>query len=186
MVGRSFFAVDLREKIKEKIAEKVRGLKRVNADLKIVKRENWHITLKFLGDIDQSQVRRIKKKLKRVVNQLKPFKISLKGGGVFPDLDYIKVIWVGLNKGSDKVKELNREINRVLEGMDVAESHHEYTPHITIARAKSGRGKREIQGFVESLKDEKFGEQVIKKIKLKESILKGEGPKYSDLSIFDL
>lgn len=183
---RSFIAIDLKEKIREKILEKTKELKNTKADLKFVEKENLHLTLKFLGDIGNKEDKLIRKRLKKVLQKFDRFKISLEGAGVFPNFDYIKVIWIGVKEGSERVKNLNKRICEALSDIEIKKSRHEYTPHITFARMKSGRGKEKIEGLVKGLKGEEFGKQKVEKIHLKKSELKEGGPVYSDLRVFKL
>lgn len=183
---RSFIAFDLDDGVKERILEFSKKLKKTNADLKLIKKRNLHLTLKFPGDINNKQKEKVKNKLNSLSKKLEPFEIEFEGGGVFPNEEYIKVVWVGTGKGSKKVKEVNKGIQKSVKNMDVKESHHEYTPHITIARVKGGEGKDKILEIVEDMKKSKFGSQIFDKIKLKKSVLKGAGPIYSDMGVFDL
>ena len=163
-----------------KVIEITDDMRKTGADLKIVKPENMHITLKFLGDIDESLVGDIEGIIRGTVHGLKPFEITLKGMGFFPNEKYIKVVWIGVENGE--------QIQRIATGIDVQLSklgfkreRRGFSPHITVARLKSSRNKDRLLSIVERYKNFRFKEAVVDSVKLKKSDLKPSGPVYTDI-----
>ena len=94
---RGFIAIDI--KTFPKLIEFKNEIKKTNANIKLVEPENIHITLKFLGDTSEDQIDDIEKKMRLAAIGIDPFNIKLKGAGVFPNQNYIKVIWIGIKMG---------------------------------------------------------------------------------------
>ena len=84
---RCFIAVDVPEELKDKIVEIQEKIKQVGANLKLVERENLHFTVKFLGEISDSQIEEVKEFLTKLDE--KSFEILIKGLGSFPSLAYV-------------------------------------------------------------------------------------------------
>jgi len=94
---RGFIAIDIDPF--PKLLEIEREIKISGANVKCVEPENIHLTIKFLGDTDESLIDRIKDIMNDSVKNMEPFEIQLKGAGVFPNERYIKVIWIGIKNG---------------------------------------------------------------------------------------
>jgi len=143
--------------------------------IKVVK--NFHLTLKFLGDV--KCVNKIKERLKEV--KFKPFVLESKTIGFFPNADYIKVIWLGFRE-SDELNELKNEIDRKLEGL-IDKEQREFKGHITIGRVKFVKDKKVLMDKIKQVKIPDFRFEV-KEFKLIKSELTEEGPIYEDLGVF--
>ena len=174
---RAFIAIDIgaNEEIK-KIFEK---LKETNAKLKLVEPQNLHLTIKFIGEIDKKMVGEIKDVMNEAVKGIKPFKGKIIGLGCFPNFKNIRVIWLGFHDNGESSKIANY-IDEKLVKYGI-KRENSYQPHITIARMKSPENKEKVIKIIEENKEKYFGEIDCKSIKLKQSILKPDGPIYTDL-----
>jgi len=177
---RCFVAVDIPEELKSGIKEFQDQLS--SFDVKLVEPKNLHFTLKFLGDLDQTTINQVKQKLSESTSNHKAFFILLSGVGVFPNLNYIRVIWIG-SKSQDFAN-LHKAVADALQ--DIGEPEKEAIPHLTIARVRSPRNKDIIANIIKRYETESFGSFNIDKIKLKQSTLTPRGPKYEDLEVFEL
>ena len=175
---RCFVAVDIPEEPKEKIKELQDQLSPY--DVKLVEPQNLHFTLKFLGEIDEAIIKRVKERLSKLT-ETKSFSVLLSGVGAFPKLTYIRVIWIGA-KSQDFVN-LHKSITEALSKIGKPEKG---TPHLTIARVRSPRDKEVITKIVKRYESESFSSFIIDKIKLKKSTLTQRGPIYEDLGVFEL
>lgn len=92
---RCFIAIPLSDEIKEKAVEIQSRLRKANADVKWVERENLHITLRFLGEIEEAKVEKVKRLMEEVAGRFSPQKLVFKGVGAFPDLRRPRVVWIG-------------------------------------------------------------------------------------------
>lgn len=177
---RTFIAVELAKDILEKIDDFIFKTYREIDKNKIswVKKENLHITLKFLGEINENQIEVVKFVLKDVSKNFKEFTIFLEGLGFFPNLKFPKVIWIGIKKHEDKLKLLASLIEESLSKHGFLKEKKEFIPHLTIARIKQIKKINEIISYAEKYKSQTFGISEIKSITFFQSILKPEGPQY--------
>ena len=174
---RCFVAVDVPEELKEKL---VKAQEEFSAfDAKLVEPKNLHFTLKFLGEVSEDQLKDVEQKLSNIANNTPCFNIQLSGIDVFPNLSYIRVVWVGAL--SDDFINLHKNVAKALENIGKPG-----TPHLTIARIRSPRGKEIIAKIVKRYENESFGTMLVDKISLKMSTLTPKGPVYKDIKVFEL
>ncbi|MBU0457724.1 MAG: RNA 2',3'-cyclic phosphodiesterase [Nanoarchaeota archaeon] len=173
---RLFVAVPVSLSIKEKIKPFYKKLKETGADFNFVSLENLHFTLKFLGDVNEGKIESIKDILLKIKQE--HFSISLEKIGVFPNLERINVVWIGIK--DSKLISLMKQVDELLNYIRKNE-HQTEIPHLTIARVKSGKNKELLQNVLAENKDLDFGEMVVDKFILYESELTSEGPVYNVL-----
>ena len=181
---RLFVAVDLNESVRKRIAEVQRKLDSADYDLKIVEPENLHLTLKFLGEVDESTCEHVKELISEAVKDVHAFALSFEGIGYFGNERFMKVVWLGVKGGKDEFVRAAKSLDKHLSF--IRKEEHDMSPHLTIARVKSGRNVQSLAREVNSLRDVKIGEVRVKEIKLKKSVLTPEGPVYSDVKTFHL
>ena len=174
---RLFIGVPVSEEIKEKVKPLYQKLKETDAIFNLVPLDNLHFTIKFLGDVDESKLEEIKGKLSEIKQS--SFKISLKGIGAFPSLERINVIWIGTE--SKEIISLMKKTDHLLNYIKKNDFEKEVA-HLTIARVKSG----ELKEFVEEFSETDFGEMLVDKFVLYESVLTPEGPIYKIIKEFKL
>ena len=165
---RIFIAVNLPETARKDISEKLISML-PKKGLKIVKPENLHITLKFLGCIPEDSAGEIAGKLEKLKNTGK-FAVSLKGLGHFNG----KAIWLGIKNGRTELETLSKEVNALLET-----ETERFSPHITLARNKL-LSRDEFELAIDLLSKLKFEVRFIaESVEVMESELTPEGPIYS-------
>ncbi len=151
----------------------------LGGDLKPVERDNIHLTLKFLGNVDAKTIANIKSSLGTV--KFSPFQMEIKGTGAFPSLSRMNVVWVGIGEGWTQVQQVYEQTESVLSGLGFKRESRSFSPHITIARVRSGRHRDEVAGFLRQLEEKSFGTFLADKVRLKQSVLSSAGPRYSTL-----
>ncbi len=177
---RSFISIDLEDKqVLSRIASILSSLQALGGDLKAVEGENIHLTLKFLGNVSAPRLAEVKSSLKQLTFQ--SFTAEIKGAGAFPNLKHMNVIWVGVNEGWTQVEQIYEQVEKLLSGVGFKRENRRFSPHITIARVRSGRRRDETASFLQHLSEESFGTITVDKVQLKQSILSSSGPKYSTL-----
>jgi RNA 2',3'-cyclic 3'-phosphodiesterase len=177
---RSFISIDLEDQqVLSRVMSIMSSLQGIGADLKPVERENIHLTLKFLGNVSAHRLNEVKSSLKRLA--FPAFNAEVKGVGAFPNLKRMNVIWVGVNEGWSQVEQIYEQVEKLLSSLGFAKETRPFSPHITIARVRSGRKRDEVANFLQHLSEESFGTVRVDKVRLKQSILSGSGPKYSTL-----
>lgn len=177
---RSFIAFDVDdESILKRIGDLQNLLLKTGADLKFVEPRNIHVTIRFLGNITASMVEKISEKMKEV--QFKPFNIKISGVGAFPDLRYPRVLWVGITEGAIQLKEIFSQLEPRLRSLGFPPDPKGFSPHLTIARVKSGKNKTELVKLVNQNANYEFGVVKAMCLRLKRSDLTPKGPIYSTL-----
>lgn len=180
---RGFIAIDI--PTNKKLLEMENEIKNIQADLKLVEPENIHVTLKFLGDTDEEKIEEIQEIIKNSVKDIKAFSVKLKGSGVFPNKNYMKVIWVGL-ENAEKLKEIAEKIDKKLEPLGFKTEKRGFSAHLTLARVKSSKNKEKLLKIIEKYQDIEFATIDVKSIKLKKSDLTPKGPIYKTLKEINL
>jgi 2'-5' RNA ligase len=176
MPFRAFISVDLpRLPPLEALSEELRG---TGASLKLVDPGRVHLTLKFLGDTEEALVPRILEAMRASVAGVPPFPVRLVGTGAFPSLRRMNVLWVGM-EGAEPMVEVARRLEAGVEPLGYPRERRDFSPHVTIARAKGGRGLEEARRVLEAHARDTFGEVVVDRIRLKKSVLAPAGPTYS-------
>jgi len=177
---RSFISFDLEdEAILERLSEAQGTLIKTGADLKLVKPRNIHITVRFLGNISPGIVDKIHKAMENV--QFDPFQVEIRGVGAFPNLRFPRVVWAGIKKGAEELRSVFEQLEPQLRQLGFKPDSKGFSPHITIARVKTGRHKSELVQRIRELVDEEFGVVEARCLRLKRSDLTPKGPVYTTL-----
>jgi RNA 2',3'-cyclic 3'-phosphodiesterase len=177
---RCFISIDVEDpKILSGVRAVQSSLRNVGADLRIVGGENVHVTLKFLGNVQPE----IMSKVKNVLSGMKfsPFTLELKGAGAFPNLNRISIIWVGIGTGAAEVEAIYDQVEHGMSGIGFARENRSFSPHITIARVRTGREREELAKLLGDLTENSFGSFTAEKVRLKQSILRPGGAEYRTL-----
>ena len=180
---RIFVGVGLPDDIKENLKEVVDRLKKIK-EAKPVKIENLHITLKFLGEVEEKEIEIIKERLEECAKNFNSFDVEVKGVGVFPSEKKLRVLWVGaLDDGY--LKKLNEKIEESMEKFGF-EKEKEFVSHITVARFKSIPNLNLIREICEKYNNFSFGKFRVDNFNLYESKLLPDGPIYKVIERFKL
>ncbi|BAT71325.1 2'-5' RNA ligase [Thermosulfidibacter takaii ABI70S6] len=183
---RAFVAVELSDEIKNAVSKDAEELKKVGVKGSYPRKEAYHITLKFLGNIDENKVDRILRSLQEKLQGVSPFEIEVADRGAFPNIYNPRVLWCGITKGSEQLRDLNNRVERALEPLGFKKEEREFHPHVTLCRVKriNSQTKRYIQQFAS--KKEHYGKCKISRVVLFKSILRPEGAKYEELGSIEL
>jgi 2'-5' RNA ligase len=109
------------------------------------------------------------------------FQASFKGVGAFPNLNRINVVWIGITDGQDQLNRIFHQIEPSLRQIGLSPDNKGFSPHLTIARVRSGRNIGALADFVTKSSDLEFGSMIVKYVRLKKSTLTSKGPIYSTL-----
>jgi 2'-5' RNA ligase len=131
-VPRLFVAIELPADIKQRLAPLCHGV----AGAKWRGIEQFHLTLRFIGEVDGAQARDIDLALAEI--ELPPFELALRGIGHFGDKRRPRALWTGVG-GNSMLKRLNRRVERVLSEIGIALEARKFTPHVTLAYLKDAR-----------------------------------------------
>ncbi len=177
---RSFLAFDIEtDTVLNRLAAAQKLLVQTGADLKIVEPQNIHITIRFLGNVTLATVDKIFEEMKQI--QFSPFNVQLKGLGAFPNPNYARVVWAGITEGADQLKSVFSQLEPRLRGLGFTPDSKGFSPHLTIARVRSGRNKAQLAKLITEKAAYEFGVVNAKCLRLKKSDLTPRGPVYSTL-----
>lgn len=150
---RAFIAIGLPEDIKKSIACLQEKLKSASRDISWVKPENIHLTLKFLGEIDEHGLSLAEAAMEDVTSRENNFYIRLSSAGAFPRVDFPRVIWVGIDKGDACVKRIAQNLEDTLSHVGFPKEKKEFSSHITIARVRSALKGNEMTNLLNEYAD---------------------------------
>lgn len=166
---RTFISIDMPEEVKKeikKIQDKLPEFIGKKTEL-----ENLHLTLKFLGEIDEEKVGKVKEKLREI--QSKKFVSEIDSIGVFSE-KFIRIIWLHITNCDDIQKEIDEKLSLVFE------KEKRFMSHLTIARVKKINNRNEFLKNLNEIRIPKIKFRV-ENFKLKKSILTEHGPIYKDI-----
>ena len=176
---RVFLAIEIDEKLKDKISEVQKEFAKCDAPLKYVETENLHCTLKFFGEIDDNKLNDVIRTIENKIKDHEPFKISIKKTGVFPNERYVRVLWLGM-EDVEPFSNLQKDLDEDFVKMGF-KKERSYTPHLTIGRVKGVQNKELLVSIVKDIEDIDIGTMHVDRLVLKESDLTPVGPIYTDL-----
>ncbi len=151
-------------------------------------RANWHITLAFLGEVEDSILETLGPALERTAAEFEPFPLRLEGLGAFPNPGRPRVLWVGATgPGVETLKALHGAVARAAKECGCPPEDDRFSPHVTLARFKPGRGPSpDLRPLVARHKEWSAGSLEVARIVLFASRLGPQGPSYSPLAVAPL
>lgn len=176
---RCFIAVEVKDNTALENINKVQILlNQLPIRIKIVKLENMHLTLKFLGEITEKQIQEIQEILN--LTKFSSFKFRLYSLGIFPNPNRPRVIWLGITDGQKDLSILAKQVDHLLQKIGFQSEKRDFTPHLTIARVKNSVGTS-LKELINNYQYMDFGIIPVSSIKLKRSSLTREGPIYTTI-----
>ena len=181
---RSFIAINLPKETKEFLSRLQEKLKSAQADVKWVKPTNIHLTLKFLGEIDEELAGKIKDIIAEVCKGKKGSEIILSYLGAFPDINQPRVVWIGISQGEQKIENIASELDQKINQLGIPKEKRSFRSHITLGRVRSGYNRQNLSRRLQEVKDS--NQQEINKFELNtvslfKSTLTAKGPIYEEI-----
>lgn len=133
---RAFIAVDLSESVRSSLGQVQEVLKRQRFRVKWVPPANIHLTLKFLGTIEEVDVEKISGAMAQAAKDRKVLSLVTKGIGVFPDLRRPRVIWAGLSGQLEMLQDMQRSLEGHLADLGFPKESRGFKAHLTLGRIK--------------------------------------------------
>jgi RNA 2',3'-cyclic 3'-phosphodiesterase len=192
---RAFIAIEIPDDVRAAIADAQARLKRARLGVKVswTKPENWHLTLQFLGYVEEATIGRISQSLAALAEQHTAFDIPVRGAGAFPNEKSPRVLWVGCEDcavvGARHVvplRELAHAVQEAMKQFGFEPEHREFSAHLTLGRIKFPQPDVALTKALDSIKDEVFGVMRVEAIHLFQSQLHPAGSIYSKLSSHEL
>ncbi|MCM8831187.1 MAG: RNA 2',3'-cyclic phosphodiesterase [Candidatus Omnitrophica bacterium] len=177
---RAFIAIQLPSKIKEEIEKIIKGLSKINLDCKWVESKNLHITLKFLGEVEEEEkIDSIKNIMLELAKNYSSFVVTLNSFGFFPNQNYPRVFFISTDK-QEILKKIVNDLEDKLINIGFPKEGR-FSSHITLARLKSAKNinllKNELKNFT---LNQTF---IIQDITFIKSTLMPSGPIYETIFI---
>jgi 2'-5' RNA ligase len=192
---RLFVAIDIDDDIRSRIARFLDGVREFAPDLRWVRPESLHVTLKFIGEKTEDEVETINRALTTIAAD--SFELSFRGYGFFPGARAPRVFWIG-SEGGSKLTSLAATVDETLAQLGIPKEEHAFNAHLTLARGGGGSGSRRrnrggpnhsfqrLQEKLAALAAPEFGTMTAREFFLYQSQLGRGGSKYTKLAAFGL
>ncbi|WP_457751246.1 RNA 2',3'-cyclic phosphodiesterase [Thermococcus sp.] len=181
---RAFIAIDISKEVRDNLIRAQERIGSKAAKIKFVEPENLHVTLKFLGEIDETTAEEVKKALAEIAKRHRKHRVRVKGIGVFPNPSYVRVIWAGI-ENDEGINAIADDVEREMGKLGFRKDK-DFVAHITLGRVKFVREKTKLAEILGEIANEDFGEFEVNAIELKKSTLTPKGPIYETIARFEL
>ena len=184
---RSFLAFELPVEIREHIRVVSKELRKMALPVRWVKVDNIHLTILFLGSVDEDTIGDIEQKVNVVVKGTSAFSTKLSSVGAFPHWRKPRVIWVGLNGDIERLSHLRNDLQEELKVLGFIPEKRPFRPHLTLGRFKSLINRDEdIQWICDRYRDITSDTYQLNELILYKSELKPDGPVYTKMAVWPL
>lgn len=182
---RSFIAVDTAPEVKAAIVDVEERLRATNVEVRWESIEKFHITLKFLGNVEEAKLHSLENRLEEVLRPFSAFTMTYHGVGCFPNQHHPRVVWIGAENEDGTLRRIQGTIEEVSESFGFQREERQFHPHITIGRVK---GAKNLKALVSELGNTTFGphSSLVKEVLLMKSDLKPSGSVYTVLRTIHL
>ena len=177
---RTFIAIELPEDIRNILSDIQNELKQTRADVKWINPKNVHLTLKFLGEIEQDLVKKINPIIDEIAKRSPCSNLYLSNLSAFPKIQYPRVIWVGVTNDQGVI-EIAKDLEKQLIKIGIPAESRPFTTHITLGRVRSGLNRKVLVEKLELLNKSLLSRQPEFKVydlTLFKSTLTPQGPIY--------
>ncbi|MBI5194770.1 MAG: RNA 2',3'-cyclic phosphodiesterase [Nitrospirae bacterium] len=178
---RCFIAIELSHEIKSALRSLQDKFKKFGADVRWVHPDNIHLTLKFLGSVNEKDTLKVINSMTDVCKKYPAFILEIKGIGIFPNINSPRVLWVGA-EGDGILKGLQKDIEHGMEKIGVEQKDRKFTAHLTLGRFRSLTGKENLLKQIKLHENDSFGAIDIKSLSLMNSELHPSGSRYTRLA----
>jgi len=152
------------------------------------KPEQFHLTLRFLGDVPSTQVTGLRESIGTACAGTPPLHLRAQGVGFFPNARSPRVIWVGINDKENRLGTFQKKIESAVQTYTVERGGERFAGHITLGRFKEHNrlDNNELTNYSQSMKSRLFGEWTAREIEIIRSELLPAGPRYTSLAVCQL
>ncbi len=137
---RLFLAFELPEEIRDVVGQVSKEAGKLPLNIRWVKVKNIHLTVVFIGNVEESIISRIEEVARPACGKSHPFELSLNGLGFFGKMRNPRVLWVGLNADLKGMSRLRDDLQRELAPLGIKRESRPFRPHLTLGRFKKGVG----------------------------------------------
>jgi 2'-5' RNA ligase len=177
---RTFIAVDVGAEARKRAAALQQQLAKTGAEVKWVAPDQMHLTLLFLGDVDELDLVKVCRAVQEVAAREPPFPLRVSGVGAFPNARRPKIVWAGITDGADALRRLYGLLEEKLLDLGVyRKEDRDYTPHLTLGRLKAEGGEHTLARELPKLLAWDGGRSVVDEVLVYSSELRRDGPEYA-------
>jgi 2'-5' RNA ligase len=179
---RTFLGIDVGNPIRQHLIALQEEFGEIAQDVKWVEPENLHITLLFLGEVEQREIIDICRAAQKAVREMPTFMMTVEGAGAFPNLRRPRTLWVGVGAGAAEIEAVHDAIESPL--LDMGSYRREtrgYVPHVTLGRVRGEGPNEELAKALTKHHGWSAGEVLVCEVQIMSSELTSEGPLYTVL-----
>jgi 2'-5' RNA ligase len=144
--------------------------------------ENFHITLKFLGGVDEARIAVLGDALRGAVDGARAFDLEIVGLGAFPSATRFRVLWAGVAAGLEPLTAIASRVERAMATQGFAPEDRPFSPHVTLGRVREPRRAPALSEALTAGATRRFGHVAIESIALMRSDLSPRGARYTELA----
>lgn len=183
---RLFIAINFPAEMRERLWEACAPLRAKRHPVRWVRAELLHLTVKFLGEVDEGRIPDIEARLRDAVDGTRAFQLPVREFGAFPTAKHPRVLWVGCEE-LPVLELLYDSVEREMSALEFALEGRPFRPHATIGRVARGARKSDFKGLPRDLEELDFFEEAsIASVDIMQSVLSGDGPRYTRLAAVEL
>jgi 2'-5' RNA ligase len=179
---RLFVAIDLPAGVRDRAEEIQRTLRPAARGLKWVSAHNFHLTVKFLGEVEPDHLAAVQHELTGCARASEPFSLELEGLGAFPNLRRPRVVWLGVQGQVDSLQQLVKRVDKSLRPLGFEPEKGRFTAHLTLARARQPVPAPELEKALLAGSTVQAGTFSVGELRLMRSSLGGPEPIYEVVS----
>ncbi len=183
---RTFISINLDSSLHKALGEALGKFSSSKASVKWVTSENAHLTLKFLGNVEEARLPEVIAACEKAAQGVKPIDLEMKAVGCFPNMNRPRIVWLGVQKGVEELKQLQKRVEAELESLGFPKEDREFKAHLTIGRVKGKQGMSRLSRLLEEEKDIFIGSMRAEKISVMKSRTLPNGPVYTELKAIPL
>jgi 2'-5' RNA ligase len=183
---RAFIAISLSTDLKAKLTDLQQEFRSLPVEAAWVREAGFHVTLKFLGEIEPAQVSSITSCMVEATGGYSPFAITLSGVGIFPDESHPRVLCVRIQDEQEHLVRLQRGLDVALSRLGFRPEERPFTPHLTLARLKRVARRAEFFACIERHRGTMVGTCQVDRLELFESLLHPTGARYLTVTVVPL
>jgi 2'-5' RNA ligase len=180
---RTFIGVDIGKPIRDRAVALQETLAQSANEVKWVEPENLHVTLLFLGEVDDRDVPGVCRVVSDHTAKQPAFQMSVEKVGCFPNPRRPRILWIGVGQGSQELCALHDGLEAPL--LDLGcyrREERKYTPHITMGRVRTNSPMDKLAAALQKYADWECGQTLVRQVLVMSSELAPQGPTYTVLS----
>ena len=183
---RLFIAIELPEHLKQEIGKVQEQLRKSGADANWTRPEGIHLTLKFLGEVEESRVPAIMIALAAACQGTGTLRVEIAGASAFPNVKKPRVLWLGVQGDVERLGAVQVTVERAMTSLGFEAEDKKFSPHLTLARIRFPRPRDNWQQWIEAIRDVKLGGFEAGHVSLMKRELRRDGAVYTEIGASQL